>query len=507
MFCKEFIEPSGLHEGLFVGSLWNNPKLYRKYKNDQLTQYNDKTNEGLFTKKDFYFLYKLGEQMYSSGVQSFNETTVYAFISSQPDIGSFNWLKTYNKYGGFNKVQQLIDDCADNGNESYHYSEIQKFSLLRYYENNGLLNPEKEIKTKKGYVKIKNMLCEMNLEKVKSYFNLVTKKGSISAGTNNIKVSNFSDGLDDSVKKFNKGESMGLPLYGSPRLSRLIKGWKDGNFIFLVLSSGVGKSSFSIAKFAIPILESSTEKAFWGVNEENKERFHHTLLSTVSNSVVKSPITRERLSEGNFSQDEWDSINKSKCWIESKPSDKIKFAEIERFYLDEYLETLEMYRSLGYNKGVLDTFKPDASKQEQARWEKFSAMSVDIFDCVKPSANNIGMLATLQLKIGMDVRYLDLDCIGKAKEVVEPADVIIMGRLLFADEYDGSKLKVYDYVDDGTGSFHAKEIILDESKEYAIFFIPKNRNGSKTEQVVYEIDYNTNDWVEVGYARMKKSAR
>ena len=64
-----------------------------------------------------------------------------------------------------------------------------------------------------------------------------------------------------------------------------------------------------------------------------------------------------------------------------------------------------------------------------------------------------------------------------------------------------------DYVSDGVGGFHAKEVMLDETKEYAIFFIPKNRNGSKTEQVIFEVDYNTNNWTEVGYARMKKSAR
>lgn len=506
VFCEDFIKPSGIHESLFIGYLWKTPSLYKKYKNHSVTQFNKDTNEGTLTIKMWYFFYKLGEIMYDSGIRDFSDTAVYSFVSSQPDIDDFSWIKRYNKYGGFQTIYQIMQECtSDNSNDSYHFSEIQKYELLRYYDNNGMINPEKTLVKKGKKILLKTFLSELTTEKIKSYINYMNKKGTMSVGSNNMKLTNLTDGLDDSVANFNKGTAMGLPLYGAPRLTNAIKGWQKGNFVYLVLSSGVGKSSFTYSKFALSILDSN-EKCVFGVNEENKNRAHHTLLSTVSAAITNDPISRERLSQGYFTPEEFAKINKAKKWLESHDANKIKFGEIEKFLIDDYIETIEMYKSLGYNYAILDTLKPDSSKQDIARWEKFSQHSQDLFDCIKPSANNIGMLATLQLKIGMDTRYLDLDAIGKARETVEVADVVLMGRLLFEDEYDGKRLKVYDYEESGNG-YHRKEILLDESKEYMILFIPKNRNGAKTQQIVYEIDYDTNDWKEIGFASLRKSAK
>lgn len=506
MFCQEFIKPSNIHESLLVGYLWSNPNLYKKYKNNDIYEYNKDTNEGTFTVQMWYFYYELGKAMFNGGLKDFNDTSVYSFVSSQPNLDDSSWIKRYNKYGGFQTIYQLIKECnSDNPNHEYHFSEIKKYELLRYYENNGIINPEKEILKKGKKILNKDFLCKLSLVQLKSYFSYYIKRGMHSSGESNIKVTNLLDGIGDSIDRFNKGEQMGLPLYGSPRLTNTIKGWQMGNFVFLVLSSGVGKSSFTHSKFTLSILESK-EKCTFGVNEENKYRAHHTLISTVSSTITNDPISRDRLSQGFFSNEENSKIEKAKCWLESKQVDKIKFGEIEKFYLDNFIELIEMNKSLGYNYAILDTFKPDSSKQDLARWEKFSQHSQDIFDTIKPAANNIGMLATLQLKIGMDTRFLDLECIGKAKETVEVADIVLMGRLLFEDEYDGNKLKVYDYVNSENG-WHRQEITLDEYKEYMILFLPKNRNGSKTQQIVYEVDYDTNLWKEIGYASLRKSAR
>ena len=43
--------------------------------------------------------------------------------------------------------------------------------------------------------------------------------------------------------------------------------------------------------------------------------------------------------------------------------------------------------------------------------------------------------------------------------------------------------------------------------EYMILFIPKNGNGGKSQQVIYQIDYDTNNWIEIGFASVRKSAR
>ena len=509
MFCEEFIQPSKIHESLFVGYLWKNPKLFKKYKNYEITKYDEKTNMGTIVTDMWYFYYILGKTMIENGVAKLDDdTTVYSFISSQPKLCDKSWIDEYNQYGGFASISTIAQECSvDSNNDSYHFNEIQKYELLRKYENQGLLNPDK-IMIKKGK-KIKNstLLCKMPLESVKSYFQYNMKKNNSSIGSSNIKLSNFSDGIDDSITNFSKGVAMGLELYNSPRLNRVIKGWQQGNFIFLVLASGVGKSTFTNAKFDLGIYESK-QRCVHFVNEENKVRAHHTMLATVSGSVLNDPITRDRLSEGYWTEEEKNKINKARDWIKSKPSEQIKFGEIQKFLLSDVIDTTEMLKSLGYNYMILDTFKPDSSKAESARWEKFGQHAQDLFDCIKPTSNNIGTLATLQLKIGSEYKYLDLDCIGKAREPVEVADIVLMGRLLFEDEYDGQNLFVYDIkVNEETGLTSADPIKLDKDLQYMILFIPKNRNGSKSQQIVYQVNYDTNTWTEIGYAKMGKKSR
>lgn len=508
MFCRDFIDPSMIHEGLLVGYLWKNPKLFKKYKNYEITKYEEKNNTGTITTEMWYFYYKLGELMVENGIDKFNDTTVYSFVSSQPETKEKSWIRDYDNFGGFSTIYQIIDECdSDSSNDGYHFNEIKKYELLRGYENQGLLDPEKILIKKGKKIKNSTMLCKMPLETVKSYFQYNMKKNNSTVGSNNIKLSNFTEGIDESVETLSKGASMGIPLYESPRLNNVIKGWQQGNFIFLVLASGVGKSTFTNAKFDLGIFESN-EKCVHFVNEENKNRAHHTMIATVSGSVTNDPITRDRLSEGHWTKEEWDSINKAKAWLKSKPSNQIKFGEIQKFLLSDVIDTTEMMKSLGYNYMILDTFKPDSSKAETARWEKFGQHAQDLFDCVKPTNNNIGTLATLQLKIGSEFRYLDLDCIGKAREPVEVADIVLMGRLLFDDEYEGNNLMVYDYiVDEETGFATREEILLDKDEQYMILFIPKNRNGSKSQQIVYKVNYDTNTWEEIGYAKLGKNAR
>ena len=108
MFCEDFIKPSNIHEGLFVGYLWKNPKLYKKYKNSEITQYNKDNNEGTLTVRMWYFYYKLGQAMSEHGINDFNDTAVYSFVSSQPDIDDFSWLRRYNKYGGYQQIYQIM---------------------------------------------------------------------------------------------------------------------------------------------------------------------------------------------------------------------------------------------------------------------------------------------------------------------------------------------------------------------------------------------------------------
>ena len=115
--------------------------------------------------------------------------------------------------------------------------------------------------------------------------------------------------------------------------------------------------------------------------------------------------------------------------------------------MEDIHNRVELYRPKGYSKLIIDTFKPDRSQNDMARWEAFSNSAQELHELIKEDNYNVGTLATVQLKLGKETRFLDLDSTGKSMEINEVAAVVMMGRLLFDDEYEGGKfaLKPYNY--------------------------------------------------------------
>jgi replicative DNA helicase len=299
---------------------------------------------------------------------------------------------------------------------------------------------------------------------------------------------------------------MGTKLHDAPRLNRKIKGWKDGALYYLILSSGVGKSSMAMEKFVLGLFE-NVEKAILAINEESVKKWRALLLATIASKILKKPINREKLYAGNFQQELLNKLKESKEWAEEKGKGLIKTLELKKYRMADIINRVELYRPKGYKKLIIDTFKPDRSQSDMARWEAFSNSAQELHDIIKEDNYNVGTLATVQLKLGKETRYLDLDSVGKSMEIVEVASVVMMGRLIFADEYPNEKhaLKPYNYKkDELTGEWYIEQYELDPNKEYLILFLAKNRFGSEDEQIIYEVHYDINSFKEVAFVKVPR---
>src|SRR5690606_21918148 len=138
----------------YVGFLWNNPSLYRKYRQHDITK-------DTFTTDMWYFFYRLGEAMWSSGVRTFDEETTISFISSQnnPKI-----LKRFGEYGYYETIGFVKDVCKEEkNNDEYHFSEIQKYESLRNFVKEGIIDPSN--------TNLINKLAGASLKQVQSFFN------------------------------------------------------------------------------------------------------------------------------------------------------------------------------------------------------------------------------------------------------------------------------------------------------------------------------------------------
>lgn len=491
MSTSKFVKPSAIHEQLLVGYLWAMPAKYTKMRSHKIVN-------STFTNKRWRYFYFLGKEMFDNGIREFDDKTVYSYLLSKPKSNKKNWISEYEDFGGFDVMALLIDECKnDSKNEEYHLQEVQKYEVLRKFAEESMIDTENQ--------QLTDNLCKMTLQQVKSYFN--HKFSSIFSNVNHGEVLEYNlldkDLIDDVIDEMNRGEVMGLPLHKSPRLNRKIKGWKRG-LTYLVLASGVGKTSFGFEKFILSLIENG-KKGLIFANEENERRFVRLMLATVASRITGKAINRERMTEGNFDEVTKEKLYMARDWIIQNQPDLLKFYYLKKYRLEDIIARIEMMRPLGYEYCFIDTFKPDQNSGESARWELFSKNAHDLHDAIKEDSNDMSTLATVQLKIGKEYRFLDLSVIGKSGEISEVASLVLAGRMMYRDEYPGGKyeLRPYNYKkSELSGRYDKVPYPINKEKEYMILFIPKNREGGKDEQILYEVNYGLNSWNEVAYVNV-----
>jgi replicative DNA helicase len=486
---EEFIEPSKKHEQLLVGFMWSNPQLYRKFKNHNIT---DKT----FTDKKWYFYYRLGELMFENGIRTFDDVTVHTFIESRITDRK-KLMDRYVKYGEFDTVDYLMSVCTDDkNNEEYHLYEILKYEALRKFLELGLIDKDNKELIKK--------LKLMNLKQTQMYFNHQIKNAFRNVNSGQVEIVDVVDEeIYDEIEEMDKGIAMGIPIFHAPRLTKTIKGWKRGKLIYIIMPSGVGKSTMIRSVFLMTLL-TQNQKALIFVNEEGKTTWRMSLLAVVATYILKKRISRDKIFEGKYDDYTKKVLREAADWLIRNRPDMLKLVVLKKYRFEDVLNYAEYYKALGMQYMILDTFKSDGTQTDMARWQVFSDNSQDLYDLVKEENLNIGTIATLQLKIGKVYRFLDHECVGKSKEVVEVADATMLGRLLFADEYEGGKNAIFAFnYEKEDGKWVKKKYTLDPEKQYIIFFFGKNRMGSASKQIIYEINYDFNELIEVAYAEMK----
>ncbi|WP_256719450.1 replication protein [Paenibacillus odorifer] len=485
-----------------MGSLWKYPQLFSKYKSHTITR-------ETFTKGIWYFYYYIGKEMYDNGVRNFEDTTVYSFLTSKPpEKGKKPLIDIYNGHGGYVTIKELIDECSSNKtNEDFHFSEVQKYESLRKLQSDGLIEVENK--------KFINKLCNMSLKQLETFYKHKYKTAFANINSGDVIIYNLTEDLLEVIDELDQGEDVGLPLFESPKLSKLINGQKLGNLMYLVLSSGVGKSSIVTEKFVLSVFDHnvkaldpannlSFEKALIFVNEEGKKRWQARLLATVASRILKKPIPRNVINKGKFTKETRETLVEAAEWLRQNQPEFIKLIVLKKYRIEDVINNIELHRPLGYKHVYFDTFKPDQTQQAE-RWLAFSNSAQDLYDCIKEENYNCATLATVQMKIGKEFRYIDLDSIGKSMEIVEVAAVVMAGRMIYADEYEQCKNALFCYnweKNKFTDQWEKKQYLLDPEKKYLILFLPKNREGSEDEQIVFEVIHDLNIWKEVAFVQV-----
>lgn len=326
--------------------------------------------------------------------------------------------------------------------------------------------------------------------------------------------SNESSKAVDSMSKyfdelFSKEGGLTMNLF--PYLEERVGGWVNG-VTYLGGHSGTGKSTIAISSFVLDALRKPNEKVLYLANEQTEATIFNMFNLAYYNNVVLGGLSEKEkeskiiprhylkpkyiksyfLDENGKPNKKYETFMEYLKKTEQELGDRLDVRYLSGFNEDVIESIAEEAIKQGYNNIVLDTFK-HADENSTEGWKALSSLATRC-DAIakKHESKNVRIVATIQLYAGTSHRkFLTVDCIGKSKQIKETAETMVLFRKVLPHEKKDLK-----YI---TGNSKNLTIqVLDETKEYFLFFVEKSRNGESGDVLVIEYDFNTFMFKELG---------
>ena len=414
------------------------------------------------------------------------------------DIVTFNlYLEKHKKlankaeeYGGYDAIESSKAYVKTENFDGY-VRDLRKFNALIKLAKQGFPIPKDRLSD------FNDMTAEEIYDEYTAYLN-----DTFVNIDNDVKSYNGFDGLYDLIEEANKGNNVGLPLHNAELLTKEIGGINlRGNIYGLGAQSGIGKSTMAI-NWIFPSVVEYNEQAVFIINEEDENKFRREALIWVCTNIFKKPIPKYKFRDGKFDEETKNTLYKAAAWLEEKKENRnITIIPLERYSAKIACKIIKKFSAMGVKLFVVDTLKESCDIGTEATWKGLERDMVALYDTIKPSACNVGLVVTYQLsKSSIKTRHLTNGDIGQGKSIVDTMSCNLLMRRPFEDEYAGEnkELEVYQLVGKNNHSRITKK--LEKNKHYMLTFIGKNRFGSTDEYaIVSECDLSINEYKDIGY--------
>lgn len=462
-------------EACFIFSLWKNPESYGDYEREINPQRDFRTLEGMF-------YYVLGLNIYKKGYRTFDDVTVYTYLSDKPNVE-----KSFEERGGYATVFELMNIVHPSNQDSYHDELLKNNALLQLHDEGYDLSIYNDKMKHMTYSELEDFMEY----KITNIFFKSTSSG--------ISTADLTSGYDDWITDWDSGKGIGFKI-GYSMMNYHMAGIHKKNLTLHLGSIGNGKTTSALAMYVLPILESGEQVCIIG-NEQDEEQFRQMILGTVLfNRINYRKMNRQKLLFGNFTDEDNEHLKKAAKWLETFKN-RLHFVHLTDYGTANVKRTIKKYAKLGVEVFLFDTLKPVDETSEKS-WAEFSETAKMLFQLAQKE--EIAIIATAQLSAESSKRrYLDLSCIGKSKAIAETAGQVVMFRTM--RESEKKDLIVYTFLRDEQGKTTKvkKQIELDQDNDYIILFIPKNRYGSGEIQIVFERNMAFNHYKELGYCHIE----
>lgn len=408
-----------------------------------------------------------------------SEVDIGLYLEKHPKLAD----KYYNEYGGYQTIENAGFYIKEENFDSY-VRDLRKWNVVAKLIKHGFPCDKERL----------SEICDMSAEEL--YDEYTVYLNDIFANIdNNIKSYNGFDGMKNLVDELDAGKNVGIPFANCEILNRETGGMLGGNIIGFGASSGVGKSTLSI-NYVFPTVMKHDLKALFIINEEDEQKFRKEALIWYCSNVLKHPIPKRVLRDGNFDKETKEVLYKAAEWFESQKEKRhITIIPLEQYTARTVIKLIKKYTKMGCDIIVLDTLKESYDSRDKESWKSLMTDCVDFYDCIKHT--NTCMIITYQL-VKNKSKYLTNADIGISKGILDIFSLNIFFRRPLQTEFEGGKDELYCY--NPIKNTNSKlEFKLNKDKHYMIGFISKNRFGMSDIQIVSEADFSINQYKDLGY--------
>lgn len=399
-------------------------------------------------------------------------------------------LAKVDEYGGYETIESAMTYVKTENFDGY-LRELRKHNALMRLVNIGFPVSSERLSD------FQDMTAEEIYNEYTAYLN-----DTFVNIDQDVKSYNGFDGLYQLIEEADKGNNVGLPLHNAKLLTKEIGGINlRGNIYGIGAQSGVGKSSMAI-NWIFPSVMYNNEQAVFIINEEDETKFRREALIWVCTNVLKHPVPKYKFRDGKFDEETKKVLYEAANWLDKQKENRnITIIPLERYSAKIACKIIKKYASLGVKLFVVDTLKESFDIGNEATWKGLERDMVSLYDTIKPSACNVGLVVTYQLSKGsIKTRHLTNGDIGQGKSIVDTMSCNLLMRRPFEDEYTGENKELYVYKLEGKNKKTKISVKLEKDKHYMITFIGKNRFGSTDEvAIVSECDLSINQYQDIGY--------
>ena len=474
-------------ESSFIFSMYREVDLFHDYM-DKVDAIN------FFEKEESIFYYTLGRELVKQGYKSIDQLAVATYLLDKPALNSY-----YEELGGWKTIKDITNIVNESNIEKY-YDELVKNNVIKTLKS-------------KGFVIDEAKFNGCTSQDVYAYYEFILNSAFVHNDMD-IKIDKFN--IDDAyLKRKDDGIALGASIGSTlPRLNYDISGLHSGNLSILASYSGNGKSSLCIHSVVLPLLEQGYKYTIIS-NEQVLDEFRDNIICLVMAKKFNYwGITRKRLQAGKFTEEEWKHLTMAKDYINSNYADKLNFVKMFEYNVSSTKKIIKKLANEGCKYFLYDTFKAeDASDSNVAGL--MVEYSKELFQLA--SKMDIHILITQQLATYTEnQRYLTRACLSNSKQVAEVADVIILMRHIWDDEFEGEQYDItpYNFMKDSNGNYvrddkkTVKELVnLDRDERNIIIFLDKNRWGEDKKTYVCKFNGRYNIWNELGYCHVSTKNR